>query len=408
MSGRRRPQAIGSFETARLPRITFGAGTFSTLPAAAARHGRRVLIVAGRHAYSGSERQALLGRALAAAGLERHELIVSGEPTPEVVDAAVRAYRDRGIEVVVGLGGGSAIDTAKAVAGLLANGSPVQDHLEGVGAGRPFAGPVTPWIAVPTTAGTGSEATKNAVLSVAGVGKRSFRDDRLVASEAIVDPDLLAGCPPELIAASGMDALTQLLESYVSIRASPFTDALALSGLAAARDGLMAWHRAVRAGEPDAGEAVSGRTAMAYAALLSGITLAQAGLGAAHGLAAALGGFFTIPHGIACGATLVATVQVNVQALEARDPRGPALRRYAQLGRVLGSHAGGSDRRARELLGATLEAWSRGLDIPGLLRFGVAEADLAQLVPASRGSSMRTNPIALSDEEVAEIVRGSL
>jgi alcohol dehydrogenase len=147
---------------------------------------------------------------------------------------------------------------------------------------------------------------------------------------------------------------------------------------------------------------------MAYAALLSGITLAQAGLGAAHGLAAALGGFFAIPHGIACGATLVATVEVNVQALEARDPRGPALRRYAQLGRVLGGRAGGSDRRARELLGATLEAWSTELDIPGLLRFGVAEADLAQLVPASRGSSMRTNPIALSDEEIGAIVRQSL
>jgi alcohol dehydrogenase len=267
---------------------------------------------------------------------------------------------------------------------------------------------VTPWVAVPTTAGTGSEATRNAVLSVPGQGKRSFRDERLIAAEAIVDPDLLADCPPAQIAASGLDALTQLLEAYVSLRAGPFTDALAMSGLGAVRAGLLPWHRALREGSPESAAAVAGRAQMAYAALASGIALANAGLGATHGVAAALGGIFAIPHGIACGATLVATVRVNLRALEERDPDGAALPRFADLGRLLADAPDLSDREARARLLDVLEAWSSELRVPGLREFGVEAGGLAGLVPVSRGSSMRNNPIALSDEEVEAILRASL
>jgi alcohol dehydrogenase class IV len=399
---------IAPFLVSRVPRITFGSGTIAGLPEAVAHHGRRVLLVSGRHPLRAAGRPLDVLAALAAAGLEAESWSVSGEPTPLLVDQAVAHFRERDIAVVVGIGGGSALDTAKAVAGLLRSGDSVLEHLEGVGAGRALDGPVAPWVAVPTTAGTGSEATRNAVVSVPGQGKRSFRDERLIAAEAILDPDLLADCPPAQIAASGLDALTQLLEAYVSLRASPLTDALALSGLRAICEALLPWFHAVRDEEPDSPAAVTGRTGMAYAALASGIALANAGLGATHGVAAALGGRFAIPHGVACGATLVATVRVNLRALEARDPAGVALPRYADVGRLLGGAPNLSDRDARARLVGLLESWSRELQVPGLRSFGVEGGRLAELVALSRGSSMRSNPIELSDDEIERILLESL
>ena len=276
-------------------------------------------------------------------------------------------------------------------------------------------------MAVPTTAGTGSEATKNAVLSVRGAGgyKKSFRDEQLVASVAIVDPDLLAACPPALIAANGMDALTQLLESYVSTKAGPFTDALALSGLAAVRDGLGLWFAEAAAGL-GAGEsgsaAAAARGLMAYAALCSGICLAQSGLGSVHGLASPLGAQYPIPHGVACGATLAAATRINIAAMESRDPGNRALRRYADVGRLLAGVAAGADaagaaaahRRARAALVSTLESLTARLAVPRLSAFGIAESSIPALVADSRGSSMKTNPIVLTDEEIGEVLRASL
>ena len=284
-----------------------------------------------------------------------------------------------------------------------------------------------PFVAVPTTAGTGSEATKNAVLSVRGAGgyKKSFRDEQLVARAAIVDPDLLAACPPALIAANGMDALTQLLESYVSTKAGPFTDALALSGLAAARDGLSLWFAEAVAGR-GAGEpgsaAAAARGLMAYAALCSGICLAQSGLGSVHGLASPLGAQYPIPHGVACGATLSAATRVNIAAMESRDPGNRALRRYADVGRLLvGAGVGAAaadagaaaadadaDRQARAALVSTLESLTARLAVPRLSAFGLAESSIPALVADSRGSSMRTNPIILTDDEIVEVLRASL
>jgi alcohol dehydrogenase class IV len=391
---------MDGFDIARLPRVVFGSGRIAVLPQTVQAFGQRALLVTGGRSLRASEAGARLLRDLRAAGIMLDEARVESEPSPELVDRIVTAHAGRGIEVVVGIGGGSVLDTAKAVAGLLPHGNTVLDHLEGVGRCLPYRGPATPWIAVPTTAGTGSEATKNAVLSVQGVNgfKKSFRDDALVAQVALVDPELLASCPPELVAANGMDAFTQLLESYVSTRSSPFTDALALSGLEAVRDGFFAaW-----AGGSDAA-AQRGRACMAYASLLSGITLAQAGLGSVHGLASPLGAFFPIPHGVVCG-TLVATASaVNIRVLQ-RDANDAVLAKYARVGRMLAPRAPATDAEALVALVQTLHDWTRRLELPALGRFGVAAADIPRIVAAARGNSMQTNPVWLSDAEIGEIV----
>ncbi len=201
-----------------------------------------------------------------------------------------------------------------------------------------------------------------------------------------------------------MDALTQLLESYASLRAGPFTDALALGALAAARDGLLPWHGAVRRGEDDD----AARSQMAFASLASGITLAQAGLGAVHGLAAPLGALFPVPHGIACGATVAAVTRANVAALQAGSSDSPSLARYATLGRVLGDDARLDDRTARATLVAVLDAWTQQLEIPGLATYGIGLGDLPSIVAGSRGSSMRTNPVVLSDAELMSVLEACL
>jgi alcohol dehydrogenase len=295
------------------------------------------------------------------------------------------------------------LDAAKAIAGLLGPGNSVMDHLEGVGPELPYHGPSTPFIAVPTTAGTGSEATRNAVLSVHGKEgfKKSFRDEQLVPEYAVVDPDLLASCPPHLIAANGMDAFTQLLESWVSSKANPLTDALAWSGMEAVRDGLLAWYEGGQG-------AAAGREKMAYAALLSGITLAQAGLGSVHGLAAPLGAFFPIPHGVACGTLLEAATRVNIEVMEAREPANPALEKYARAGRLLHGMADVDDAGARRFLLQVLGEWTGRMHLPRLGEFGVTEADVAHIVTNSRGSSMKTNPVVLSDPEIANILHARL
>ncbi len=390
------------FSIARLPRIEFGAGSLRKLPLIAAHYGRRLLIVTGSASFTGSAAgQALLG-ALQQAGFSWEICRVNSEPSPQWVDATVAALRGQTFDLVVGIGGGSPLDAAKAVAGLLRPANSVLDHLEGVGPELDYQGPATPFIAIPTTAGTGSEATKNAVLSVQGEQgyKKSFRADALVAEYAIVDPDLLASCPPAQIAANGMDAFTQLMESYVSTRSNPLTDALAWSGMAAARDGLLAWYR-----NPDDHDA---RGKMAYAALLSGICLAQTGLGSVHGIVAPLGAFHPIGHGVGCGMLVAAATRWNITLLEARAPEQAALSKYAQIGRLLAEDAMLAPPAARAHLVTTLQDWAQALQLPRLADFGVTEADIGKLVAHSRGSSMKTNPIVLTDAEIAQVIRDCL
>jgi alcohol dehydrogenase class IV len=389
---------ITDFSLSRLPRIEFGPGTLTKLPGIARGYGTQALLVTGAGSLRNSPFWPVLTSGLEAQGVSWLHLAIPGEPSPQRVDEAVRALRAEPIDVVIGIGGGSALDAAKAIAGLLRPGNSVMDHLEGVGPELPYTGPATPFIAVPTTAGTGSEATKNAVLSVQGADgfKKSFRDEKLVAEVALVDPDLLATCPPAVIAANGMDAFTQLLESYVSSRAAPLTDSLAWGGMKAARDGLLDLYA-------NAGDAKA-RERMAYAALVSGITLAQVGLGSVHGLAAPLGAFFPIPHGVACGTLVATATRINIETLRVREPAHPALEKYAQVGRLL-SHQGQLDQAASHAaLIDTLETWTRELGLPTLTHYGVTPADIPRIVANSRGSSMKTNPIRLKDGEIAAIL----
>ena len=388
-----------SFSIARLPRIEFGSGSLQKLPAIAAAYGQHLLLVTGMRSFAESEAGVRLFADLRAQGLSWEQVKVSGEPSPAFVDASVDALHGARIDCVVGIGGGSALDAGKAIAGLLRSGNSVIDHLEGVGPELPYGGPAMPFIAVPTTAGTGSDAPKNAVLSLPGGFKKSFRDDKLVAEWAIVDPDLLASCPPALIAADGMDAFTQLLESFVSLRSSPITDALARSGIMAAREGLSALHRQ---------QSAAARAQMAYASLTSGICLAQAGLGAVHGLASPLGAFFPIPHGVVCGTLVASATAANIAALEARDADSPALPKYAEIGRRFAMQKGLNGPDARRFLVEALRDWEQQLDLPRLSTYGIAATDFPRIVAASRAGSMKTNPIVLTDGELTGLLASRL
>ncbi|MEA3411425.1 MAG: iron-containing alcohol dehydrogenase [Pseudomonadota bacterium] len=393
---------IGAFSIARLPRIEFGSGAFSKTAGIAARYGSRVLLVTGAGSFRDSPHRERLEKDLSDRGISWRYVTFSGEPSPDTIDAAVAdAVKD--IDVVIGIGGGSALDAAKAIAGLLKVGASVMDYLEGVGPERQYEGPATPFVAVPTTAGTGSEATRNAVLSRLGAHgfKKSFRHDHLVAEYAVVDPDLLETCPKNIIAANGMDALTQLIESYVSLRANVMTDALAISGLRAARDGLLPWYL----GE---GDPAQNRACMAWAALASGITLAQTGLGSVHGLASPLGAFHPIPHGVVCGTLVAAATQVNIRAMNDREPGNIALARYARVAEVLLERRIRDPESARTALVERLDEWTRRLDLPPLSHYGIDEQALDSIVAHSRGSSMKTNPVVLSDAEVREVLERRL
>ena len=395
--------ALSAFTIGGLPKIVFGAGVSAQIPALAAEFGRRALLVTGSKSFLQSPHWPRLSQLLREQGLFFEQATVDGEPSPALVDELAARFRSSQVEVVIGIGGGSVLDAAKAIAGLLRGERSVMDYLEGVGPELPYAGPEVPFIAVPTTAGTGSEATKNAVLSHQGPDgfKKSFRHDKLVARYAVVDPDLLAGCPPALIAANGMDAFTQLLESYVSTRANAFTDALALSGMRAARDSLLPWYR----GE---GDIATHRAGMAYAALLSGITLAQVGLGSVHGLAAPLGAFFPMPHGVVCGTLLAECTRANLRVMAERDAGNPALVRYAEVGRVLSDDGGLDQAAALQTLTAILDHWTEAMELPRLAAFGMRPADIPQVVANCRGNSMKTNPVVLTDAEVAAILKARL
>lgn len=392
--------SFSPFTIARLPRIEFGAGSLDKIPGLCASYGKHMLLVTGSQSFERSAHFGKLTAQLRQKQIQWQHCRISGEPSPSLIDELVGQFAEQNIEVVLGIGGGSVLDAAKAIAGLLRVGRSVMDYLEGVGPELPYTGPVVPFIAVPTTAGTGSEATKNAVLSVQGPDgfKKSFRHDKLVAEYAVIDPDLLAGCSPALIAANGMDALTQLIESYVSIRANVMTDALAISGLHAVRDGLLAWY-------DDPAGAQAARAQMAYAALTSGITLAQVGLGSVHGLASPLGAFYPIGHGVVCGTLVAAATEVNINSMLRREPDNIALAKYARLGEVLCQRRHASTEAAYQSLIDLLQEWTMRMRLPLLHEYGVEETGLDHVVANARGSSMKTNPIVLSDDEIKSVLR---
>ena len=398
-----------SFSLSLFPRIEFGSGSVKLLPEKIALYGQRILLITGAHSFYQSPHWQQLIAQLEQQQIHWLHTTISAEPSPEFIDATVKQFFVEDIQCVVAIGGGSALDCGKAISGLLPSGDSVMEYLEGVGAGKQYTGPAIPFIAVPTTAGTGSEATKNSVLSDIGEQgyKKSFRDEQLIPQYAIVDPDLLESCPKTLIAANGMDALTQLMESYLSTRANPFTDALALSGIESVRDSLLVWYQSTD-DNSHSEEVKQARANMAYAALISGITLAQVGLGSVHGLASPLGAFFPIPHGVACGTVLAAATRINIDAMLSREPDNSGLQRYAQLGRLLSGHHELSDTQARNKLLELLSDWSQQMALQPLSTYGVTEEDVSRLVANISPSSMQTNPIILTQAEKEQLVRSGL
>ncbi len=382
------------FEFATSQRIVFGAGTRSELPAFAAGFGRRVFLVTGAN----PERHAAVLAALRAAVDSVEVLAVPGEPTVALAAEGVRRLRAAGCTVVVAIGGGSAIDAGKAIAALAANPGEALDYLEIVGRGKALPCVPLPFIAVPTTAGTGAEATRNAVLSVPEARvKVSLRSAAMLPRVALVDPELALGLPAAATAATGMDALTQLIEPYLSCRAHPMTDALC-------RDGIGRVARAVPRACAEPGD-IAARSDVALGALYSGMALANAGLGAVHGFAGPIGGAFAAPHGAVCAALLAPVLRVNLAALRARAPGHPALARLAEVACWLtGDPAATADDAA-----PFCAELSRKLAIPGLGAWGVCRADVTGLVgKAAAASSMKGNPLPLTTAELAAALEAGL
>ena len=380
-----------TFEFATASRIMAGVGRAADLPGVLAGLGSRALVCTGANA----ERHAGL---LAVLGLPVVVFPVPAEPTVELARAGVAAARQHGANVVAAIGGGSVIDTGKAVAMLLGNGGDPLDYLEVVGSGRAITRPAVPCVAVPTTAGTGAEVTANAVLAAPEHGlKASLRSPLMIPRIALVDPQLTASCPPPVTAASGLDALTQCLEPFVSVRATPLTDALAREGLLRAAAGL-------RAAYAD-GTNLAARQDMAMCALLGGMALANAKLGAVHGLAGVIGGIANVPHGIACAALLAPVIEANVRALRSGQPGSPALDRYAEAARLLTGRPGASIEDGLAWIRQTLAL----LAVPGLAAFGLGPGHAGDVAAkGATSSSMQGNPVALSHGDLKAVVLQAL
>jgi alcohol dehydrogenase class IV len=381
------------FEFATSSRIIFGEGTVREVPFLASRMGRRPLIVTGRTA----ERAAFVVEGLRRQGSQTFSVSVSGEPTIESVTEGLRAAREHGCDLVIGMGGGSVVDSAKAIAALCSNPGDVLDYLEVVGKGMSLTDRPVPSIAIPTTAGTGAEATMNAVIGSPDQRvKVSLRNPMMFPDLAVVDPELTYSMPPALTASTGLDALTQLLEAFVSRNANPVTDALC-------REGLKRAARSIKRAYENGADG-NARADMAMASLLSGITLANAKLGAVHGFAAAIGGMFPVPHGVVCARLLPHVVRVNVESA-ARQGLKTVLDRYGEIARIV---TGRADAGAGEFIEWTVDLY-RDVILPDLGRFGLSSEHFAEIVVrAKRASSMKGNPVELSEEELTEILRVGL
>jgi alcohol dehydrogenase class IV len=374
--------------------VRFGAGRVSEVPAAlTALRASRVLVVTGRT----TSRADALRSALTEAGIASTAYGVDAEPSIERVRDAVAVAAEAGCNAVLGFGGGSALDVAKAVAVLATSDTDPIDHLEVIGAGRPIERPGLPCVAVPTTAGTGSEVTRNSVLSGDGV-KASLRSPLMLPKVAVVDPDLLVGVPRQTIAASGMDALSQLIEPLLSRRANPLTDALA-------RDGIRRSARSLRRAYEEGMQDPFVREDLALASLFSGICLANSGLGVVHGIAAAAGARLSAPHGAVCAAVLAAAMEVNLRALRVRATDHAVLTRMGEVATLL---TGRPDASPEEAI-TWLESLTAALSIPGLASYRLDPDGIDAVVTAAqKASSMRGNPIELSDDEVGDILTRSL
>jgi alcohol dehydrogenase class IV len=387
---------LQGFELYSVNRVVFGRGAMRRVGELAATLASRLLVI-----HNGPAVEEKFAPLLAASDVTAIFRRQRGEPVVADVNQAVQQARAGACDGVIGCGGGSAIDAAKAVAALLANGGSAIDYMEVVGQGQKLTRPSIPWMAIPTTAGSGAEATRNAVIGLPDKQfKASIRGERTLATIVVVDAELGCSTPPAVTASSGMDAICQLVESYTSIGANPVTDALALQGL---HRGASCLQRAYA----DGGD-IEAREGMALAALLSGMTLSSAGLGAVHGLAAPLGANFPIPHGTVCAALLAPIVSANVATLREQNAE-PMLARYAALGRQLPGPPRGGDDQAIDALLAFITDLKRELQIPPLNQFGLKVQHIpAMIALARKASSMKFNHVVLSDDALAQVMEAAM
>jgi alcohol dehydrogenase class IV len=390
--------AISNFEFATTTRIIFGAGQAKLLGKLAAEYGRRALFVTGSRA----ERVEPLRQQIEAAGIHTIPFVVSGEPTIRLAIDGVAAALDNDCDLVISVGGGSVIDAGKAIAALAANPGDPLDYLEVIGKGQALQNAPLPFIAVPTTAGTGAEVARNAVLSSPEHAvKVSLRSPLMLAKIALVDPELTYDLPPDITASTGMDALTQLIEPFVSVAANPLTDALC-------REGVKRAGRSLKTAYKGGTEATAAREDMALASLFGGLALSNAKLGLVHGFAGPLGGMFPIPHGIACAALLPHVMAANIAALRAHEAESAfyshALDRYTEIARTLI----GSEDATAEAGAAWVSELCAALRIPSLSEYGMRPTDFAAIVEKTENaSSTKGNPLALSRDELFSILENA-
>lgn len=390
-------ESLNSFTISGIPRILFGEGTFFELHKIIQSYGSHALVVTGAESLKQSGRYDALTLQLKQSKIECHTVAVRGEPTPELIDAVTHDYRGVSVDAVVAIGGGSVIDCGKAVAAMLTETGSVKDYLEGVGFKKP-SGTKVPFIAVPTTAGTGSEATKNAVICNRKEGfKKSLRHDAYMPDVAVVDPELTRTLPRYITFSCGLDAVAQLIESYTSVKANVFTDSLVSKAIALASESLLPLSL-------DRSDDVSLRGKMSYAALISGISLSHAGLGAVHGLAGPLGGLFPVPHGVACGKLLFPVMTFVIKKLI--DGNNLAARkRFADIGRLMTGDQGNDDIACCRQFLNVLHKWTQVIKLPQLSSFGMKSADIEKAISLA---DSKNSPVPLSKEEmkvVLEIVR---
>ena len=379
------------FEFATATRIIFGDGTIQQVPPLAAEMGSRAFVVTGRSI----ERAEPLLEQLSKHRIKCVTFSVPGEPTTTIAKAAVLQACQAKSDLVIGIGGGSALDTGKVVAAMLTNSGQLEDYLEVVGRGKPLTQRPVPYIAIPTTAGTGAEVTHNAVLGVPEHRRKvSMRSPLMLPRMAVVDPVLTHSMPPSVTASTGLDALTQLMEVYVSNKANPLTDGIC-------REGLKRAGRSLRQAYED-GSNRTAREDMAIASLFSGLALANAKLGAVHGLAGPLGGMISAPHGVICARLLPLVCEANVKALQGRTAGSPALARYDEIAKLL---TGTATAQAIDGL-AWVQELCAALKVPPLAKFALKEQDFPTVVAKSRkSSSMKGNPVTLTDDELMEILK---
>lgn len=397
-----RVQIIQSFNFSPIPKIIFGPGKLKELFQIIPQFGNSVLIVTGSHSLKESGNWDIIESLSEKSGLYLFHLIASGEPSPEMIDDAVKKFQNQNIDLIVGIGGGSVIDAGKAISAMIKKNDSVKDYLEGVG-NKEHDGEKLPYIAIPTTSGTGSEATKNAVLSEVGPNgfKKSLRHDNFISNFAIIDPELMLSCPSSVTAACGLDAFTQLLESYVSTASSPLTDALALDGIQHIKDALIP---VTSASASD----VNMRSKMAYGALISGITLANAGLGVIHGFASSIGGEFNIPHGVVCGTLLAEATRKNIEKLREIGKEGEiALKKYAKVGEILTDKPNPPKEvlKNANYLVQILDDWISELRLSRLSKFGVKEREIEHLAQIT---SQKNNPVILKKMDLIYILKNRL